>query len=69
MAMVLTSYLLLHYIPWILSMYTYCMHFSQSHQAPQNKTASGRQKAKFTTPILSRFPPLPGRVLEYSCLQ
>lgn len=36
----------MHYIPWILSMYTYCMHCSQSHQAPQNNTACDRQKSK-----------------------
>lgn len=45
----------MHYIPWIFSMYTYCMHFSQSHKAPQNKTASDRQKLKFTNPILTIF--------------
>ncbi|KAJ9489824.1 hypothetical protein VN97_g3438 [Penicillium thymicola] len=31
------------------------MHFFQSHKAPQNKTASDRQKLKFTNPILTIF--------------
>ena len=52
---ILSSMSLYPDVPWTLSMYTYCMHFSQYHKAPQNKTASDHQKAKFTNPSLSRF--------------